>query len=119
LIWFRCYVAAPKLINVVGPEPLSFHDMINIMLQMRKKKFRIVEMPKVLTDILITYGVSIMLPKLISSQQYQLLFEDNIADTSEVLRSLDVSTWDQIPEGAFKMIRHNHFFEPSGNKTIM
>ena len=72
----------PRIINVVGPERLSYHQIINLLFDTQRKKYRLVQVPKILTDVLIKYGISFLLPKLINSQQYQLLFQDNIADVT-------------------------------------
>jgi nucleoside-diphosphate-sugar epimerase len=71
----------PKVINVVGPERLTFHQIIDFMFKTKNKSYRLIQVPKVLTDAL-AYGASLLFPKVINSQQYQLLFENNIADAT-------------------------------------
>ena len=78
----------PKTINVVGPERLTFQQIINIMFQTKRKSYRLVHVPKALTDVLVEYGVGLVFPKVINSQQYRLLFEDNIADAAPAERIL-------------------------------
>ena len=78
----------PKVIDVVGPERLSFHQIINFMFQTKRRGYRIVPVPKALTNVLVEYGVCLLFPKVITSQQYQLLFDDNIADAAPAERIL-------------------------------
>lgn len=73
----------PKSLDVPGPAPLRFHEIINLMFAVRRKHFKLVTVPRRLTDILVKYGVSIILPRLITAQQYQLLFHDNVADPAD------------------------------------
>jgi uncharacterized protein YbjT (DUF2867 family) len=78
----------PKVIHVVGPERLSFHQIITFMFQTNQESYRLIQVPKVLTDVLVKYVISLLFPKVITSQQYQLLFDDNIADAAPVERIL-------------------------------
>ncbi len=78
----------PKTINVSGPTSLTFHEIISIMFEARKKDFKLVTVPKLWTDIMVKYGVSIVLPRLINAQQYELLFKDNVADPGDAQKYL-------------------------------
>ena len=78
----------PKVVNVVGPERLSFHQIINFMFQTKQESYRLIQVPKFLTDVLVKYVVSLLFPKVITSQQYQLLFDDNIANAAPAERIL-------------------------------
>jgi hypothetical protein len=78
----------PKVVNVVGAERFSFHQIINVMFQTKHESYRLIQIPKILMDVLVKYGISLLFPKLISSQQYQLLFDDNIADAAPAERIL-------------------------------
>jgi nucleoside-diphosphate-sugar epimerase len=71
----------PKIINVVGPERLTFHQILDCMFKTKRESYRLIQVPKIITDAL-AYGVSLLFPKVINSQQYQLLFKNNIADTT-------------------------------------
>ena len=68
------------LVDAVGPEPIAFREIIAIMFQARKQKVRLIELRKIITDVLVKSIVSPAFPNVINSQQYQLLFEDNVAD---------------------------------------
>lgn len=79
-----------KVIHVVGPDPFSFHELLRIMFEAKGKKYRLLGVPKFITDVIIGYGVSLLFPKAINPQQYQLLFEDNVADSTEAERMLGI-----------------------------
>ena len=84
-----CLNNAPQnIVNVVGPEQFNFYEMIRMIFEANRMTLRIVKLPKNISDLLIGCGVSTMLPKVISSQQYQLLFYDNIHDLKDVQRIL-------------------------------
>jgi nucleoside-diphosphate-sugar epimerase len=70
----------PKILNVVGPERLTFHEIIDLMFKAKGKHYRLIRIPKAFTDVLVNYGISRVLPGVINAQQYNLLFRDNIAD---------------------------------------
>lgn len=78
----------PKVIHAVGRERLTFHDIMNMMFQTKGKSYTLLQIPKFLMDVIVRYGVSVLFPELINSQQYQLLFEDNIADCAVAERLL-------------------------------
>lgn len=69
----------PKVLNAVGPEPLRYGDIIS---KMTGRRYRIIEIPKIVTDVLVKYIIDPFLPRLVNAQQYRLLFTDNTADAS-------------------------------------
>lgn len=73
-----CQAAGPSVINIAGHDVLTFGDLLSILSLATKQKFRIITIPKFLTDFIVPTAFS----KMVSPQQYQLLFEDNTADTS-------------------------------------
>lgn len=75
-----CHHTPHQIINAVGPEPLAFEEIINIMTKARNQLLRMVAVPKVITDVIVKSVIDPVFPKIINSQQYQLLFEDNTAD---------------------------------------
>lgn len=79
-----CHDHGHRIVNAVGPELLSFHEIITMVFEAKNQKIRLVEIPKAVTDIMVNTFVSRALPRVINSQQYQLLFEDNVGDTKIV-----------------------------------
>ena len=73
----------PKVVNAAGPEPISYRQLIEIMFRSRDKSFRIVEVPRIVFDLLVKYVIALLLPKVINAQQYQLLFDNNMAEPTE------------------------------------
>jgi uncharacterized protein YbjT (DUF2867 family) len=84
-----CKAIDQRVINVVGPEAISFRDLIVLMLENKNQRLRLIEIPKLFMDVLVHNVISFAIPKVINSQQYQLLFEDNIADTHSIQQILD------------------------------
>lgn len=70
----------PTLINITGPERISFADIMSTMFLSRGSKHTLLQIPKAWTDVLVKYCVVRLFPKLITLQQYELLFIDNVAD---------------------------------------
>jgi nucleoside-diphosphate-sugar epimerase len=83
-----CKAFDQRIINVVGPEAISFRDLIVLMLENKNQRLRLIEIPKLIMDVLVHCLVSFTIPKVINSQQYQLLFEDNIADAHSIQQIL-------------------------------
>jgi len=79
LVEKMCHHTTHQIVNAVGPEPITFKEIIKIMTKARNQSLRLVKVPKVATDVIVKSFIGIILPKIINSQQYQLLFEDNIA----------------------------------------
>jgi hypothetical protein len=90
LVEVMCSLNDQHTVYAVGPEPIRFRSIIEMMFEVKKMTFRFVEVPKLLTDILVRYGINIFFPNLINSQQYQLLFEDNIADAIPMQQLINV-----------------------------
>ncbi|HYF68474.1 MAG TPA: hypothetical protein VD884_10065 [Ohtaekwangia sp.] len=79
-----CYSHNTRIIPAVGPEPISFHEVIQILRECRHEQLKVIEVSKRFTDIVVKNFVGYLLPKIISTQQYQLLFEDNTADVETI-----------------------------------
>ena len=76
--------APPKVLNVVGETRLTFGKLIAMMSQVSRRKLRTIEISRNFADRLVMNGLGRLLPHVITPQQYQLLFDDNVADASEV-----------------------------------
>lgn len=73
----------PKLIEVVGPHAISYRQLLEILYKVKGKKPKLVEIPRILTDLVVKKIVSPVFPSVINKQQYYLLFQDNVGDKSE------------------------------------
>jgi uncharacterized protein YbjT (DUF2867 family) len=69
-----------RVVAVAGPEVLSFGDILVLLSKAREEKYRVVEIPRRIMDPAMG-AVSRLFPAVISTQQYELLFEDNVADS--------------------------------------
>lgn len=76
------------IVSIGGSEAITFREIINIMAKSVDSRIRLMEIPRLITDLVITGMIGIMFPNLISETQYRLLFEDNVTDTREAERLL-------------------------------
>ena len=74
----------PKSLDVVGPDRITYRKLIDILFQERKKKYRLVQLPKKIVDFFIRFFIYPFFPSIITWQQYQALFKDNISDVTKV-----------------------------------
>jgi uncharacterized protein YbjT (DUF2867 family) len=90
-----CHETTPQILNAVGPDLITFKDILQIMGKSRNQSLKLVEVPRIAADIIVRNIVSPLCPQIINWQQYELLFEDNIADAKaaeEILRRPLAST---------------------------
>lgn len=86
-----------KIVDAVGPEVFTFQDIIRMLAKSRNQKLRTVDIPKSITDVAVKGLLSRVLPNVISAQQYQLLFYDNIGSVDackQLLGRMPLSTRD-------------------------
>jgi uncharacterized protein YbjT (DUF2867 family) len=76
-----------RIIDVVGPEKLSFGDLLSMAAKTFNHPLKIKTLNKGVVTSLVKYLVSPLFPNLISFEQYQLLFTDNVAQ-SEVMERI-------------------------------
>lgn len=88
LVEKMCFGITQNVVNAVGPETISLGQMIEILKQRRNPSLKLIEFPKMLVDVLVKFFVGPILPGIINWQQYQLLFEDNIADATDAEKIL-------------------------------
>ena len=84
-----------KAVDAVGAEALSFGEIIRLLMKHSKRRFKVVEVPKAASDLVVKNILSRLLPRVINAQQYQLLFQDNVASVEgckELLGRTPVST---------------------------
>lgn len=72
-----------SILNVVGPHPISYRQLIELMFQVQGKKAILVNVPRALTDFVVKRFIAPCFPSLINTQQYHLLFQDNVAEKTE------------------------------------
>ena len=77
-----------KILNVVGPNEISFRELLNIFLESADLSTRLIEIPRKFMDPIVNLIVAPLFRRQLNNQQYQLLFEDNIADTRGIIRLL-------------------------------
>lgn len=95
LVQKMCFDREAGIVNAVGPEAISFHEIIQMMMESRHQKIKIFEVSKRFSDVMAKNLVIGLFPKIINAQQYQLLFEDNVADvvvTEQILGRKLMST---------------------------
>lgn len=71
-----------RAVNAVGPDAISFGGLIEIMTKAIHRKMCTIEVSRTITDVAVRSLFSRLRPNVISPQQYDLLFEDNIANPS-------------------------------------
>lgn len=83
-----CVSGEHRVVDVVGPDVLSFRDILSLLLESKKRKVKLVEVPRTLMDLPMKYLISTLIPSVINAQQYALLFEDNTADNGVCTKML-------------------------------
>lgn len=81
-------VKTRKVVDLAGPQPLSFGEIVIMMSKTQRTDLRLIEIPKIICDAVVYCCISVVFPKVISSQQYKLLFANNIADCFEIEKML-------------------------------
>jgi len=76
-----------QIIPCAGPEAISFKDLIDMSSSGRGKKTMPVEIPKSLVEPITKNFISVWFPEILSYDQFQLLFKDNV-DTSFYLNKI-------------------------------
>lgn len=67
-----------KILEVAGPDAISFKELLKIAANGQKMNF--VEVPRPVVTPSVKYFVAPLLPGILSYDQYQLLFRDNVSD---------------------------------------
>ena len=82
LVQKACLENNVRMVDAVGPEEITFHEIIQMLMKSRNQKLRVIEVPKMVTDTLVKNFLSVVLPKVIDAQQYQLLFHHNTGNAA-------------------------------------
>lgn len=74
--------ASTGILEVAGPEPFSFETLLKWRGEAMGAKPRFIEVPRDFIDGFVRYFMSVWFPGVINYDQFQLLFQDNVADTT-------------------------------------
>ncbi|MEJ1240957.1 hypothetical protein WBG78_22615 [Chryseolinea sp. T2] len=77
-----------KIINVVGPKEISLNELLKRLSVTRHQRPLLIDMPQTIMNMLMRYLVEPLNPRLLNLQQYQLLFENNVADSQQIQKLL-------------------------------
>lgn len=80
LVHMLCESNVEGIISIGGPEVLTLREIIMLMARTINLRMRLMEIPRMFTDPIIGKIMSALFPRLISSAQYDLLFDDNVTD---------------------------------------
>lgn len=88
LVHEACVDREVNQLDAVGPEEITLGEILQLLLKNRKQKLRIFQVPKTATDFFVRNVVGRLFPAVINEQQYQLLFEDNVANVDDCQKLL-------------------------------
>ena len=80
IVGAMCTNTEVRVVNVVGPEAMSLHDILMLLFKIRNQKLQVLAMPRMLIDMVVLNIVARFFPSVINASQYKLLFDDNTAD---------------------------------------
>lgn len=69
-----------RVIDAVGPDVVSFRELLVCLSEATRQKYRFVEVPRAIVDKVMIGFFTRFYPGLVNDQQYRLLFDDNTAD---------------------------------------
>jgi uncharacterized protein YbjT (DUF2867 family) len=69
-----------KTLDLVGPTPISFGDLMTLAAKLRNQRLIPIEIPKNLVDIVTRNFISVWFPEILDYEQFKLLFKDNVGD---------------------------------------
>ncbi len=88
LVHSVCVSGQVRLAEGVGPEALTFGEIIQLVGKYTKRSFKVVEVSRAASDLVVKSILSSLFPRVINAQQYQLLFHDNVADVKSCTQLL-------------------------------
>jgi hypothetical protein len=83
------------IMDLVGPRPISFREVLEIGATVQQRPLKYIEIPRPVIEPSVKYFVAPMLPGILTYEQFQLLFQDNIANvavTQQLLGRMPTST---------------------------
>lgn len=108
-----CKADSPeRIIPVVGKEPLSFKQLLEIAVGFEKKRLFPIEIPKKLIEPVTKNFISVWFPELINYDQFSLLLNDNIASPEQMEQLLGREALSTLEfwKDEFKEIKLNDLF---------
>lgn len=71
-----------KSLDLVGPSPISFGELMTLAAKVRNQPLIPIEIPKNLVDIVTRNFISVWFPEILNYEQFKLLFKDNVGDST-------------------------------------
>jgi len=73
-----------KSLDLVGPSPISFGELMTLAAKLRNQRLIPIEIPKNLVDIVTRNFISVWFPEILDYEQFKLLFKDNVGDPRQL-----------------------------------
>jgi len=71
-----------KTLDLVGPDPITFGELMTLAAKVRNQRLIPIEIPKNLVEIVTRNFISVWFPEILDYEQFKLLFKDNVGDAS-------------------------------------
>ena len=85
------------LIELVGPQRISFGELIAEMAAAQGRSVRLLEVSREIMETFVKHFVGVWFPELINYQQFRLLFVDNVGDAQATTNLLGRAPLDTMP----------------------
>ncbi len=87
----------PSLIELVGPQRMSFGELIGEMAAAQGRELRLLEVSREIMETFVKHFVGVWFPELINYQQFRLLFVDNVGEVEQTAKLLGRAPLDTLP----------------------
>lgn len=87
----------PTVIPAVGPHKIAFGELVELIGTVRGKSLRLLTFPRLVAAFFVRYFIAPLFPTLITWDQFQLLFEDNIGSQHPIQNALGCMPTDTLP----------------------
>lgn len=88
---------SPSLIELVGPQRISFGELIAEMAAAQGRELRLLEVSREIMETFVKHFVGVWFPELINYQQFRLLFVDNVGEVEQTAKLLGRAPQDTLP----------------------
>jgi uncharacterized protein YbjT (DUF2867 family) len=85
------------IVEAVGPASLSFEELLRAKAEVQGLRLRLIGVPRAIIEGFVQHFVAVWFPQTLSYDQFQLLFEDNVADPSLAARLNGRPLRDSLP----------------------
>lgn len=75
-------------LSLVGPEEIALDELLHEMSSAQGRSVRLIEVPREIVESFVRHFVSVWFPDVLSADQFQLLFEDNVAPVAATVNLL-------------------------------